>query len=517
MSEVVSSLSEIELRQLASDWLAQRERMLSAKWAGSLDEGEVLTALENIDQDLDWFTSGRDGEQLLSSMQGSARDLLKSRGVNLAPSTAAFHALVDLLTRAEIVRMRRVKAKLQRDFRPQSFDPLFDGISGENGASIFSVDGGMRLSELFEKFVTDPGRTLTERSAASYRAKFRVIKELMGDRAIDAIRRVDCRRVQSALNIYPVRAHLKFPNTPAPQVIEIAQREKLEPLDPKTATGYLVLMPSLCEFAVREGLLERHPASGLTITREPQGKSGRRPFSVEQLRRIFSSSHYFRGAHASGAGAILRGQGLGEGQYWVPLIGLFTGMRLNECCQLLATDVVQNEAVWVIHIRPDNDRGKKLKTRNATRWVPVHPELVKLGFLDFVQARQAKGGNKLFPDLSVSAKGYYSDPFQKWFRRFLTGIGITDAGASFHSFRHTFRDALRNALIHDEATRWLGGWSPLPGAQARYGDGFGFSVLEKEFAKVGYRDLDLSHMYASPRGEEGIGKKARSRLRNFAS
>ena len=490
-SEIVTSLSEPELQQLAKAWLVQRDRWLDrGPSISAMTSAELQGALENSEQDLDWLRGGQDDEQLLASMQGSALKLLASRNINLDPTSSSFRALVDLLIRAEIVGLRRDKAKLQRDFSPQSIDPLFDGVTGEQGAPISSAGGGMKLSDLFERYVTDPGRTLTDRSSVSYRAKFRVIKEIMGDRTIDAIRREDCKRVQAALNIYPVHAHLKFPNVSAPQVVEIAQREQLEPLHPKTATGYLVLMSSLFEFAVREELMQRNPATGLAVTREPNGKSARRPFSIEQLRRIFSSSHYFRGVGASGAGGIQRGRGLDEGHFWVPLIGLFTGMRLNECCQLLTSDVAKEEGVWVIHVRPDNDQRKKLKTRNAQRWVPVHPELAKLGFLSHVRERQSKGGAELFPDLPIGARGNYSDPFQKWFRRFLTAVGVTEPGASFHSFRHTFRDALRNALIHDEATRWLGGWSPLRGAQNRYGDGFGFGILERVFP-VSDHETDL--------------------------
>ena len=63
---------------------------------------------------------------------------------------------------------------------------------------------------------------------------------------------------------------------------------------------------------------------------------------------------------------------------------------------------------------------KRVKTTNSERYVPIHPRLAEIGFSEFVQHRRARGGTKLFPELPISTMGYYSDPFSKWFRRFLS-------------------------------------------------------------------------------------------------
>ena len=46
--------------------------------------------------------------------------------------------------------------------------------------------------------------------------------------------------------------------------------------------------------------------------------------------------------------------------YWVPLLGLYTGARLNEICQLYVNDIKEIDKIWCIDInRKTND--KKLK------------------------------------------------------------------------------------------------------------------------------------------------------------
>ena len=88
----------------------------------------------------------------------------------------------------------------------------------------------------------------------------------------------------------------------------------------------------------------------------------------------------------------------------------------------------------------------------------------------------------------------YSDPFSKWFRRFLMNAGAARKGTSFHSFRHCFRDALREANAPLERVRAIGGWADTGGSEAIYGKGFTPSTLAKEVAKVKYKGLDLSHL-----------------------
>jgi integrase len=95
----------------------------------------------------------------------------------------------------------------------------------------------------------------------------------------------------------------------------------------------------------------------------------------------------------------------------------------------------------------------------------------------------------------MGANGYYSDPFQKWFGRFLTKANAKKPKTSFHSFRHTFRDALREADISAERVKALGGWANTE-TQEDYGSDLRPSTLYQEIKKVRYEGLDLSHLHA---------------------
>ena len=65
-------------------------------------------------------------------------------------------------------------------------------------------------------------------------------------------------------------------------------------------------------------------------------------------------------------------------------IGMFTGARLNEICQLDIADVKQDGDTWFLNITDEGDDNKRIKSKAGRRKVPLHSELIRLGFLDFV-------------------------------------------------------------------------------------------------------------------------------------
>ncbi len=141
--------------------------------------------------------------------------------------------------------------------------------------------------------------------------------------------------------------------------------------------------------------------------------------------------------------------------------------------------------------------------RIGERLVPIHSALREMGFISFVEARRAAGGRKLFPELQASSTGYFSDPFSKWFRRFLAKADAARPKTCFHSFRHCYRDALREARIDHEIALALGGWASGSGKDgsetaAAYGRGYRMETLKVAIEKVAYPGLDLGHLVATP-------------------
>jgi integrase len=73
------------------------------------------------------------------------------------------------------------------------------------------------------------------------------------------------------------------------------------------------------------------------------------------------------------------------------LLGLYTGARLEEICQLLRTDVIQQDGIWCLNIdESDAPEIKSVKT-SEQRIIPLHPFLVDdLRFIDYVHGLKKK-------------------------------------------------------------------------------------------------------------------------------
>ena len=84
--------------------------------------------------------------------------------------------------------------------------------------------------------------------------------------------------------------------------------------------------------------------------------------------------------------------------YWIFLLGILSGMRTNEMCQLRLSDLKKEKGIWFIHVEESEDT--KVKTINSIRKVPVHPQLLELGFMQYVGNMKRKKKDRGFWELT---------------------------------------------------------------------------------------------------------------------
>lgn len=168
----------------------------------------------------------------------------------------------------------------------------------------------------------------------------------------------------------------------------------------------------------------------------------RRGCTTDELRRLFAPECFL---------PELAGRNKQEKpwRFWVPLLALFTGARLEEICQLNLEDIGYDDAVkcWFIHITDQTGSGgKSVKTEAARRVVPLHHFFTEdkspAPFIQYVESLRKRGETRLFPMLKANSRGNVSDAVSKWFTAYRRkcGIGAEKNGlsdVSFHSFRHT--------------------------------------------------------------------------------
>jgi integrase len=252
-------------------------------------------------------------------------------------------------------------------------------------------------------------------------------------------------------------------------------------LSARTVNKQLTAITTLLSWSRKNGYVETNVAAGLKVPVSKNADDGRQPYSVDDMRTVLAGLDEHTDRKPS--------------KYWLPLLAAFTGARLEEVGQLTVDDVRHRDGIDYIDINAV-DEGKSLKTRSSRRQVPLHPELVRLGFLDHVERRRASGGGPLFPDLKPDNHGVQTGNFSKWWGRHARRRGIEDRRKTFHSFRHGFKQAIREAgvgeEVHDALTGHSGG-----GVGRTYG-GYPLGLKAGAIAKVKYPGLDLSSMYDRP-------------------
>ena len=262
-------------------------------------------------------------------------------------------------------------------------------------------------------------------------------------------------------------------------------------LSRKTQDKYFTMFRQLLIWAVDEGYIVKVPGQGVKVA--GVGKSNpaerRHPYSTEQLKRIFSSPLYTghkseKCRHEPGQ-AVIR-----DGKFWVPLIALYSGMRMGEIVQLLVADIRQEAGVWYFDVNEGEEDEKALKTDSSKRRVPVHSVLIEAGLLGLVKQKSA--GDRIFTDIQRGNDGYFSHNFSKWYGRYSRKIGAHTSKTAFHSFRHTFKDALQRAEVQEYISKALLGHADKS-VHSQYGSGPGLKVLQQAVEAVAY-EIDLSFL-----------------------
>lgn len=257
----------------------------------------------------------------------------------------------------------------------------------------------------------------------------------------------------------------------------------------KTVRKKIGALNTIFRKARNDSKIETNPFDGVSVAGAETDDKPREIFTLADLRQIFSSRIYMKDYRPTGCG--------GDAALWVPLIGLFSGMRVEEICQLRVADLERDEELGD-YIRIDDDDGKWLKNVWSRRNVPVHPELIRLGLVDFILAKRARAERFVFPDLELDKYNRQSSRFSKvWNAELKDTLNMPKGRSdrSFHSFRHTFKHVCRECRIPEDVHDALTGHKGDKKVSRGYGHKFyPLRPLSDEIRRFSVRGLDLSHL-----------------------
>lgn len=209
----------------------------------------------------------------------------------------------------------------------------------------------------------------------------------------------------------------------------------------KTAHDRITWVKSLLVYAYRDlELINRQPWEGIDIKHRVENP--RKPWTDQQMKAFFGlplfTTYDLPSTVKAGADAA----------YWIPLLGLYSGARIGELCQLRVVDVETTKDGTYFQVTEEADHAR-VKTEAGVRRIPVHSELVRLGFLDYVESVRAARSVSLWPSMRFRKEkpgAYFSD----WVNAFHKSETKDESAPVFHELRHTVRTALHAASVDRE-------------------------------------------------------------------
>ena len=510
-------LTEREAHEHAARFLIRLEKQFRGWWEDKgwqLSADEKFKAALNVSDEIEAFSRdsvhgvGLHGEGIRAGSESAARqvdDHMAQEGCECPANSPAFRILRPLFRAAQEEHAWRKLDKLGGkafEVRDPQFREIFAGATMPETKPSMSVAG---LLERYSKHLEASDKS--ESTHRAYVLPFRLLRECLGEnRELCQIDKDVMETVCDIIRNLPLNAAQRYPRLSLPDAVKEADAKgDKRRLKNKTQKGYFEALVAIFNFAVGKGYMKDNPIKDRYL-RQSFGKEERvvkTQFTIDELNTLFRAPLY-TGCLNDFAGFAIKGEDKPRrGRFWVPLLALFHGLRCNEACQLYTEDVKTQGDIPFLAIRELREDGskcdKRLKTGQSNREVPLHPKILELGFLDFVEERRKDSESpRLFPELICGNTGYFSNPFSKYFGRFLESC-LVDTKATFHSFRHHFRDACRAARLPTETVALLAGWEHGQGAgeavMNRYGRGMEFfKVLAADLAKVEYPGLDISHL-----------------------
>lgn len=312
---------------------------------------------------------------------------------------------------------------------------------------------GIMLSAAIEDYIRSKGSSWDAQYTSNTRSTFKIALELLGDKSINEYTENDRTFFFETIQKLPISWDKRkdFKDLPILDIIQLNET-KVHAATPKTRTqkAYLNRMRWLFDWLIskKKYNLSENPFTGIKFSKVVPDSEERDQFTPDELGSIFNQSIFANLEYAE------------PFEYFLLLMGLFSGCRMNELAQLLLSDFDEQCDIQYFIITPRGSSKKKVKNANSIRLVPLHPKLIELGLIDYVKSLKARGETSLFPELPYK-NGRFSSKVSKTFCKQRATLGFEPGtGKDFYSFRHTFATALDRAGVTESAIARLTGHVP---------------------------------------------------------
>lgn len=325
---------------------------------------------------------------------------------------------------------------------------LEDSLRKLNPDAVFDADGNvilpvtetktfqkkLSLSELIQKYMEERDRVSgwRKKTREETLTKLLLFQKVVGDLTISQLTHQQIREYKEIIQKLPANIN-KIKRYRGKTVTQIIEMKNVEPMQLRTLGKNLEKVKSFLKWSRDQRFIDEDFVPLLNLRMNSSTTSSREAFTTNDLEALLLNPEVIGTAKKP----LKKPH-----QFWVPLLALMTGARIEELCQLHADDIVKVGKIWCISF--NDEKEKRLKNPASKRIIPLSKFLIDVGFLRYVEQCRNLRSDRLFPELTRVRDGY-SPRVSKWFNSsYRKRHGVTSEGKVFHSFRHTLISHLQD-------------------------------------------------------------------------
>lgn len=367
--------------------------------------------------------------------------IIEKHGLDVAQDTEEYRKLCREVMKCEARRlgiesqrtMGNYDSDLERSFYYQHPRPQKKGLMLSEAIKIYSED------RITEKKWNSP-KTIKDMESS-----YNLLLRVRGDFSLSYITYDFAREFRKTLRDLPANSNKgRFAGKTAEEILAMADYEKMSISNFNKNIGR---MCDLVAFAIKKELVTgiKNHFEDFTIVDPVPESEKRRPFTDEEISKVLT---YLFG--------LLERKRLSDDQrlvisadyIWIFLLGLFTGFRSNELCQLTVEDVLVVDGIPCLAVKHEPENNKTTKNLHSRRLIPVPPQLTELGFLKFVEGRRTSGNDRLWVSVSLDSFGKWNRNFGRNINKYIDqALGGKDKTICYHSTRHNLGNALNGCEV----------------------------------------------------------------------
>lgn len=308
-------------------------------------------------------------------------------------------AVCRLLASAKLEATNRAEERDSTGVAKEPEHPLFKA-----GGS--TTDSRTKLADVIAGYFTElKAAGKGKKAQLRWRPVFRRLEEFLGHDKVQRITRKDLLRWKDDL---------------------------LKQFSPKTVKDtYLAAAGAVFQWAVDNGQMAENPAAGIKVRASAVKREREQGFTDAEALAVLRAASSYSAAKYAGRHREL--PGTTAAKRWTPFLAAYTGARISELTQLRKSDVRDEQGIKYMRLTPAAGSVKSGHYRD----VPIHPHLVKLGFLDFVEG--SCDGPLFYRERETTAKSSPAEIVSGRVCRWVRGLGVIGDVQPNHGWRHRLK------------------------------------------------------------------------------